>query len=105
MSEKEDENTVDGPSFSVTQPEKKIEKDTKRSIEEERYGVLLVSHKIGAFFSVSMIVSGIILFLLSIFQLITHANLLSENIMLILIVYVFVSIVNSVGGLLLIGTY
>jgi len=103
MSEKEDENTVDGPTFSITQPEKKVEKDTKRSIEEERYGVLQVSHKIGAFFSFSMIVSGVILFFLSIFQLITHSNLFSENTILILVVYVFVSIVNSVGGLLLIG--
>jgi len=46
----EKEIVVRGPSKPATPPEKKAEKDAERALEEERFGVLQISQKVGFYF-------------------------------------------------------
>ena len=109
MNEKEEkEITVKAPPKPVTPPEKKAEKVVEKALEEERFGVLQVSRKFGIYFSASMLVSGVLL--LCLFAYVTLTGYIDwivispEMPFLGLSVWVFVSIVNIVGGFLLMGS-
>lgn len=104
----EKEIVVRAPSKPVTHPEKKAEKATKKAVEEERFGVLQISHKVGKYFSASMLVAGGLLLCLFTYATATgYADwiVISPEITFSgLAVWIFVGIVNVVGGLLLIGS-
>lgn len=104
----EKEIVVHGPSTPVTRPEEKAEKDAEKAVEEERFGVLQISHRIGTYFSSSMLVAGIILLCILAYATVTGyvdwIIIHPEMTLLGLVVWVFVGIVNTVGGLLLIGS-
>jgi len=50
MAKKEKEIVVRAPSKRVIHPEKKAEKAAEKALEEERFGVLQISHKVGMYF-------------------------------------------------------
>lgn len=105
---KEKEIMVRAPSKPVTHPEKKAEKASKKAVEEERFGVLQISHKVGKYFSASMLVVGALL--LCLFAYVTTTGyadwiVISPEITFSgLIVWIFVGIANVIGGLLLVGS-
>ena len=107
MTKKKKEIVVQAPSKSATPPEKKAEKVAEKALEEERIGVLKISCKAGQCFSVSVLIAGVLL--LSLFGYITmtgHTDWMAispEPSFLTLVVWIFVGVVNVVGGLLLMG--
>jgi len=106
--EKEKEIIVQGPSKSVTHPELKVEKDTEKAFEEERFGLLKISHEAGTRFGASMIVSGSFFLCLFTYATLTgHVDWLiisPETTFLGLLVWAFAGTVNVIGGLLLLGS-
>jgi hypothetical protein len=105
---REKEIVVRGPSKPVTHPEKKAERKAEKALEEERFGVLQVSHKVGMYFSASMLVSGVLLLCLFTYVMVTgHPDWIiisPEMTFTALVVWIFVGIVNILGGLLLVGS-
>lgn len=108
MTKKKEEVVVRAPSKPVTPPEKKIEKAAEKALEEERFGVLEISRRIGAFFGVSVLIAGVLLLCLFAYVTITgHMDWMAistETAFLGLVVWIFVGMVNVVGGLLLMGS-
>ncbi|MCK4669160.1 hypothetical protein KAT21_03460 [Candidatus Bathyarchaeota archaeon] len=108
MTEKKKEIVVRAPPRPVTQPEKKAEKAAEKALEEERFGVLQISHKISTYFSVSLLASGVLLLCLFTYITITdHTDwiIISPSMTFLgRVVWVFVSIISLLGGLLLIGS-
>lgn len=108
MTKKEKEIVVRAPPRPVTQPEKKAEKAAEKAVEEERLGVLQISHEISTYFSVSLLASGVLLLCLFTYVTITdHADwiIISPSMTFLgRVVWVFVSIISLLGGLLLIGS-
>lgn len=109
MTKKNDkEIVVRAPSKPVIHPEKKAEKAAEKALEEERFGVLQISHKVGMYFSTSILVSGVLLLCLFTYVTVTGYVdwiIISPEITFLgLVVWIFVSIVNVVGGLLLMGS-
>lgn len=106
--EEEEEITVKAPLKPVTPPEKKAEKVAEKALEEERFGVLQVSRKVGVYFSVSMLVVGVLLLSLFVYVTLTsHVDwiIISPEISFLgLLIWIFVSIANIVGGFLLVGS-
>lgn len=100
----EKEIVVRAPSKPVIHPEKKAEK----ALEEERFGVFRISHKVGRYFSLSILVLGVLLLCLLTYVTVTGCVdwiIISPEITFWgLVVWVFVGIVNVVGGLLLMGS-
>jgi len=108
VKENEKEIVVRGPSKPVIRPEKKAEKVAEKALEEERFGVLQISHRLGIYFSASILASGILLLCLFTYAATTgHVDWITispEIAFLGLVVWIFVSIINIVGGLLLMGS-
>jgi hypothetical protein len=108
MTKKKKEIVVRAPSKPVTSPEKKAEKVAEKALEEERFGVLEVSCKVGQYFSVSVLIAGVLLLCLFGYVTMTgHTNWMAispEPSFLGLIVWIFAGVVNIVGGLLLMGS-
>jgi hypothetical protein len=108
MTKKKREIVVRAPSKSATPPEKKAEKIAEKALEEERFGVLKISCKVGQYFSVSLLSAGVLL--LGLFGYVTitgHMDWMAispEPSFLGLVVWIFAGVVNIVGGLLLMGT-
>ena len=104
----EKEIVVRAPSKPVTHPEKKAEKAAEKALEEERFGVLRISHKVGKYFSLSILVSGVLLLCLFACVKVTGYVgwiIISHEITFWgIVVWIFVGIVNVVGGLLLMGS-
>jgi hypothetical protein len=104
----EKEIVVRAPSKPVTHPEKKAEMAAEKSLEEERFGVLQISRKVGTYFSASILASGLLLLCLFTYVTITGYTdwiIISPEITFLgLVVWVFVIIINIVGGLLLMGS-
>jgi hypothetical protein len=104
----EKEIVVHGPSKPVTHPEKKVERAAEKTLEEERFGVLQISHKVGTYFSVSILVSGVLLLCLFTYVIVTGyvdwIIIPPEMTFLGFVVWIFVGVVNIVGGLLLMGS-
>jgi len=110
MAKKKNENeiVVHAPSKPITHPEKKAERATEKALEEERFGVLRISHKVGTYFSISMLGAGALLLCLFTYVTVTgYADwiMISPEITFLgLVMWVFVGVVNVVGGLLLMGS-
>lgn len=105
---KKEEIVVKAPPKSVTSAEKKAEKAIEKALEEERFGVLQISHKMGVFFSASLLSTGLLFLFVSLYVTITRQIgwivISSETPLLGLALWVLVGIVNMVGGLLLMGS-
>lgn len=99
------EIVVHGPPKSVTHPEKKAEKAIEKALEEERFGVLQISHKVGTYFSALILASGVLL--LSLFAYATTTShvdwiiISPEMTVSSLLLWTFVGITNIAVGLLL----
>ena len=108
MTKKKKEVVVRAPSKPVTPPEKETEKAAEKALEEERFGVLEISRKIGTFFGVSVLIAGVLLLCLFTYVAITgHMDWMAtsaETSFLGVIVWIFVGVVNIVSGLLLMGS-
>ena len=108
MTKKKKEVVVRAPSKPVTPPEKKAEKAAEKALEEERFGVLEISHRVGTCFGFSVLIAGVLLLCLFAYVTITgHMDWMAtsaETAFLGVIVWIFVGVVNIVGGLLLMGT-
>lgn len=108
MTKKKKEVVVRAPSKPVTPPEKKTEKATEKALEEERFGVLEISRRIGTFFGVSVLTAGVLLLCLFAYVTITgHMDWIAisaETSFLGVIVWIFVGVANIVGGLLMMGS-
>lgn len=106
--EEKEEITVRAPSKPFTPPEKKAEKATEKALEEERFGVLEISRKVGTYFSASILVAGaLLLCLLAYVTLTGHVDsiMISPEITFLgLLVWISVGIVNILGGFLLMGS-
>ena len=104
----EKEIVVRGPSKPATPPEKKAEKDAERALEEERFGVLQISQKVGFYFSASILVSGILLLCFSLYVAVAGSAdwimISYEMTFLSRFMWIFVGIMNILSGLLLIGS-
>ena len=107
MTKKKKEVVVRAPSKPVTPPEKKAEKAAEKALEEERFGVLEISRRVGTFFGISVLTAGVLLLCLFAYVTITgHMDWMAtsaETSFLGVIVWTFVGVVNVVGGLLLMG--
>ena len=108
MTKKKKEVVVRAPSKPVTPPEKKTEKAAEKALEEERFGVLEISRRIGTFFGVSVLIAGVLLLCLFAYVTITgHMDWIAisaEASFLGVIVWIFVGVANIVGGLLMMGS-
>jgi|GEM_PF-1518844 hypothetical protein len=108
MTKKGKEITVKAPPKPVTPEEKKAEKAVEKALEEERFGVLQVSRKVGMYFSASMLVAGALLLCLCAYVIFTgyvEWIVVSPEITFLgFLVWIFVGIVNIVGGFLLVGS-
>jgi hypothetical protein len=108
VTKKKKETVVRAPSKSATPPEKKAEKIAEKALEEERFGVLKISCKIGGFFSLSVLLAGVLLLGLFGYTMMTgHMDWMAispEPSFLGLVVWIFAGVVNIVGGLLLMGS-
>lgn len=106
--EKEKETVVRAPSKPVTPPEKKAERATEKALEEERFGVIRISSKVGTYFSISVLEAGVLLLCLFAYVTVTGQAdwmiIAPEMPFLGLVVWIFAGIVNIIGGLLLIGS-
>jgi len=106
--EEKEEITVKAPPKPVIPPEKKAEKVAEKALEEERFGVLQVSRKVGIYFSASMLLVGVLLPCLFMYVILTeHIDwiIISPKMnFLVLLLWIFVSIVNIIGGFLLVGS-
>jgi formate/nitrite transporter FocA (FNT family) len=100
--------TVRAPSKPVTAPEKKAEKATKKALEEERFGVLEISRKLGTYFGVSVLAGGCLLLCLFAYVTVTgQTNWMAtspELAFLGFVLWIFVGIINIIGGFLLMGS-
>jgi len=102
------EITVKAPSKPVVSPEKKAEKATEKSLEEERYGVLQVRKKVGQYLGAVAAGVGVLLLCLTVYTGLTGqtsgvlltapANTFSLGL------WIFTGVVNIVVGLLLMGS-
>jgi len=110
MTEKKEkeEIIVKAPSKSVVSPEKKAEKAIEKALEEEKFGTLQISNKVGSYFGASVISAGALLLCLVAYIGITGQvawiSLSPEATAFSLVLWVFVGIVNIVGGFLLMGS-
>lgn len=99
---------VRAPSKPVTPPEKKAEKATEKALEEERFGVLKISRKVGTYFSASLLAAGFLLLCLFAYVTVTGQvgwmTMSPEAAYLGFVLWVFVGIINIVGGFLLMGS-
>lgn len=106
--EEKKEIVVRAPVKPVTPPEKKEEKITEKALEEERFDVIKISNKVGTYFSISVLVAGVLLLCLFVILMITSQMnwviISQEMTFLGRLVWIFVSIVNIIGGFLLMGS-
>ncbi len=106
--EKDEEIIVPGPLKAATPPEKRREKVVERALEEERFGVLHVSRRIGESFSVSVLAAGICLVLALAYLGLTGQQVwlvkYSGTLPWVIVLWIFLGIVNIVGGMLLMGS-
>lgn len=105
---KGNEITVRAPPKPVIPPEKKAEKVTEKALEEERFGVLEISRKAGTYFSASVLAAGFTQ--LGLFAYITVTGQIDwmttspEATFLGFALWIFVGMINIVGGFLLMGS-
>jgi hypothetical protein len=99
---------VKAPAKPVVSPEKKAEKAIEKSLEEERFDLLRISSKVGAYLGVAVVCVGALLLCLVAYTGITgQAGLFvlsSETTTFSLVLWLFAGILNIVGGFLLLGS-
>ena len=99
---------VRAPSKPVTAPEKKAEKATEKALEEERFGVLEISRKLGTYFGASVLTAGFLLLCLFVYITVTgQINWITtspEVAFLGFVLWIFIGTMNIVGGFLLMGS-
>ncbi len=102
-----EEIIVKAPSKPVVSLEKKAKRTLEKSLEEERFDLLKVSNEFGAYFGVAVAAVGILL--LSLFAFVSVSGqsgllvLSSESTMLSMFLWLFVGLLNIIGGFLLVG--
>lgn len=105
---KEEEITVKAPSKSVIAPEKIAEKKTERALEEERYGVLQISEKVGKYLGAVSLGTGILLVLLLLYTNFSGqtglAFLLVGSSLPITSLWIFIGLISIICGFLLMGS-
>jgi hypothetical protein len=103
-----EEIIVKAPSKPVVSPEKKAEKVIEKALEEERFGVLQISNRVGSYVGASVIFAGVLLLCLFAYVSITGQVeliiLSSEAAVFSLVLWVFVGLVNIISGFLLMGS-
>jgi hypothetical protein len=105
---KKREITVRAPPKPVTPSEKAVEKAAEKALEEERFGVLEISRRLGTYFSASVLAAGVLLLCLSAYVMLAGrvdwmiTSL--ETTFLGFITLIFVGIINVIGGFLLMGS-
>lgn len=108
VKEEEEEVIVSAPSKSVVSKEKKIAKAIERALEEEKFATFEILKRLGGYFGVSVFFLGVILLGLFIFVNVTDQGRLlmlsSASSVFILVLWIFVGVINVVGGCLLIGS-
>ena len=105
--EEKEEIAVKAPSKSVISPEKKTERALEKALEEERFGTLLFSKKIGSYFGFSIVFTGIILLAFLAYICVTGQMswiASSAAVSPALAFWVFLGIINVIAGFLLIGS-
>lgn len=99
---------VRAPSKPITPPEKKAEKATEKALEEERFSVLEISRKVGTYFSASVLAAGFLLLCLFTYVTVTGQvdwmAMSPEMTFLGFVLWIFVGIINIIGGFLLMGS-
>jgi len=102
-----EEIIVKAPSKPVVSPEKKAERTLEKSLEEERFDLLKGSNEFGAYFGVAVVAVGILLLIIFAYvSLSGQAGLLvlsSNSTMFSMFLWLFVGLLNIIGGFLLIG--
>ena len=102
------EIVVKAPKKPVVSPEKKTERDIERSLEEERFDILQVSNELGEYFGIAVVFIGVLLLGAFAYASITgQAGLIilsSEATMFSQFLWIFVGVINIIGGFLLIGS-
>ena len=105
---KKPEIIVKAPTKPVVSPEKKAERDIERSLEEERFDILQVSNELGKYFGIAVMVIGVLLLGSFAYISITgQAGLIilsSEATKFSQFLWIFVGVLNIIGGFLLIGS-
>ena len=102
-----EEVIVKAPAKPVVSPEKKAERTAEKSLEEERYDILQVATKFGAYFGVA--VMGIGFLLLSLFAYVGTSGQVGVLVLssgapaLSCVLWLFVGLLTVITGLLLIG--
>jgi len=103
-----EEIIVKAPSKPVVSPEKKAEKAIEKALEEEKFGTLEISKRVGSYFGASVIFAGVLLLCLFVYIGITGQVgwiiLSSEATAFSLALWVFVGLLNIISGLLLMGS-
>ncbi|UCE16789.1 MAG: hypothetical protein JSV12_04085 [Candidatus Bathyarchaeota archaeon] len=101
---KKKEITVPAPPRPSRRPAERARKAQAEAIEKERLGTLKVAQKVGRVFSGLTVVTGVLLLLFSVYLTITGPLTSSPEMKLFFIVMLaFLSVVNMVSGLLLMG--
>ena len=106
-SKEKEEIIVKAPSKPVVSAEKKAERTLEKSLEEERFDLLEVLNEFGAYFGVAVVAVGIVL--LCLFAFVSASGqtgllvLSSESSMFSMFLWLFVGLLNIIGGFLLIG--
>ena len=102
-----EEIIVKAPSKPVVSAEKKAERTLERSLEEERFDLLEVLSEFGGYFGVAVVAVGIVLLCLFAFVGASGQTgllvLSSESSMFSMFLWIFVGLLNIIGGFLLIG--
>jgi hypothetical protein len=105
--EEKKEITVKAPSKPVVSPEKKAEKTTEKSLEEERFGVLQFPKKISRYVGVTIAATGVLLLSLFAYMSVTGRTsgilLSSETDAVSLVIWGFAGLINIVVGFLFLG--
>lgn len=106
--EQKKEVVVKAPPNDVTPSEKKAERSVEKALEKERFSVLKFSRRVGMYFGASMLAAGVLLIcVFGYFTLVGYEGWVTappEIVFLGFAIWIFVGIVSSVGGLLLMGT-
>jgi hypothetical protein len=106
--EKKEEIVVKAPSQSVISTQKKVEKDTVKALEEERYNVIHIYKVLGKYFGVLSVCTGAILLMVLAFSVLTDQNrlmFLTFNMPISIVgLWVVTGLVSVVVGFLLMGS-
>jgi hypothetical protein len=105
--EEKKEITVKAPSKPVVSPEKKAEKTTEKSLEEERFGVLQFHKKVSRYVGVTIVATGVLLLSLFAYMSVTGRTsgilLSSETDVVSLVIWGFAGLINIAVGFLFLG--